>query len=590
MNAEAGKPCEVLDNATGVATDKTMNDATTETGAAAAPDAQTAIDAATDDHPRPPLPSTHTPPAAIKPRYQTYLPPLVITLAFLAVMLYAARLHPYGTYTAETDFYQYYAPDADRLMRGEFPQDTYRGPGYALTLGLLTKITGDYFLSGKLISLVSAALLGWFAFLLFAHLFGAVVGVGAQLLALVGTQFSSFAVTATTDVFFVMLCVAAMAVFVSDRLAPPKRLAWAAALASFAYLTRYNGVFLVATFVAGILLLNVFESDWQARWRQLALFFGVFFLVASPWLIANTVQQGSPFYNTNHLNIATEFYPDLAGGSVFQEGTRGLSERFRSLGEVLRHDPQRIVAKYPLNLRDSVTRSIKTDLVYPWVGWLAVVGLALALLTMMNRGERRHRKALALVLLSGALYLLLVALTHWETRYYFYLMTLYSGLAAYALARPVRWLRARGWLKPRAALVAAILVPVTLFGVLWYNSFAASKTAIEKFLSTHPTEILAASEFIKTQGVERPRVVARKPHLAYFNGGEWLFIPQVKSLDEFKAWLQENPVDYVAFGIRERQARPELKSLADWQNAPVWLEPVWTSDAPPLVLYKPKLQ
>jgi len=35
-------------------------------------------------------------------------------------MHFAARLHPYGTYTAETDFYQYYAPDSERLAQGVF--------------------------------------------------------------------------------------------------------------------------------------------------------------------------------------------------------------------------------------------------------------------------------------------------------------------------------------------------------------------------------------------------------------------------------------------------------------------------------------
>lgn len=520
--------------------------------------------------------------------YRKLLLPLVISLVFFAVMFYAARLHPYGTYTAETDFYQYYAPDAERLMRGEFPTDTYRGPGYPLTLGLLTKVTGDYFTSAKLISVFSAALAGWLVFLLFAKLFGYWAGVGAQLLALVGTQFSSFAVTATTDVFFLMLSLAAVVVFLSDSIAVKWRLILSAAITSFAYLTRYNGVFLIATFAVGIVLLNLFGVSRRERLKYCGVFLGVFILVTSPWLITNYRHQGSPFYNTNHLNIATEFYPDLAGGSVFQEGTRGLSERFRSLAEVLSYDPRRIAAKYPVNLREALSKSVKTDLVYPWVGWLAVAGFVLALIGLRKRDVRS--KGVALLLISGVLYLLLVALTHWETRYYFYIMALYSGLAAYALVCPLEWLKAKGWLRRSAAFAASMIILLGIFVVLWYNSFAASKTTLQKFLATHPTEIPVASEFIKNEGIQNPRVVARKPHLSYFSGGEWVFIPQVKSLDEFKTWLEENPVDYVAFGIRELQARRELSALKDPSQAPAWLQPVWTSDNPPFVLYKPKVE
>src|SRR5438105_3681867 len=73
--------------------------------------------------------SIRNPQSAIRNRMLRLLLPAIICLVFLVLILYAAKQHPYGTYTVETDFYQYYAPDAGRLAQGEFPQDTYRGPG-----------------------------------------------------------------------------------------------------------------------------------------------------------------------------------------------------------------------------------------------------------------------------------------------------------------------------------------------------------------------------------------------------------------------------------------------------------------------------
>jgi len=83
----------------------------------------------------------------------------------------------------------------------------------------VTKLTKDVFLSGKLISAVSAALIGFLTFLLFEKLFGYRVGICAEILVFVSPQFSSYAITATTDIFFLMLCLAALVIFLSDWLA-----------------------------------------------------------------------------------------------------------------------------------------------------------------------------------------------------------------------------------------------------------------------------------------------------------------------------------------------------------------------------------
>ncbi len=526
--------------------------------------------------------------------------PYLISLMFFLVLVYAARQHPYGTYTTETDFYQFYAPDAEHLANGQFPENTYNGPGYPLALALVTIFTDDVFLSGKIVSILSATLVVLLTFLLFEKIFGYGVGLGAQLLVAASTQFPAFAITTTTDIFFLLLCVASLWIFVSDALAVRWRIIFTAALTGYAYLTRYNGLFLLATFLLGIVALNFLATTRRNRLRNSAIFTGVFFLTIAPWLMANYQHHGSPFYNTNYLNIATEFYPELANNSVFQEGTRGLSEKFHSLGEVLRYDPKRMLAHYPENLFEALSNSIRLDLVDDWLGWFAVIGLVIALI------ERRS-KAVFLVLLSGVVYFLIVALTHWESRYYFYVMVLYAGLAAYAAIRPFQFLRERwGRANPgdnlaalaspqphsqrRLLSVATRLASVILLGVIWYNAYAASKKTVNTFLASHPTEIPAASEFIKSDGIAHPRIVARKPHLAFFTRGEWIFFPTVKSLDELKAWLMENPVDYVAFGIREVQARPELKVLQDKSQAPAWLAPVWFDDARKFVLYKPLIE
>jgi hypothetical protein len=526
-------------------------------------------------------PARNNPQSAIR-NLQSVLP-LLICLAHFCLLAYLAKQHPFGTYSTETDFYHYFAPDAERLASGQFPANTYQGPGYPAVLALLAKVVGksdDLFRAGKWLSVVCAVLVGGLAFVLFARLWGYWVGVGAQLLVAVSGEFPQFSISATTDVFFLLLCLATLVVFTSQWLAVRWRIVLAAALAALSYLTRYNGLFLVAACLAGLLVFNLFELTWRARLHQAALFIGVFVLVALPWFYYNAKYHGSPLYNTNYLNLATEFYPELVKGKVNQDGTRALEDRFRSFGDVLRHDPARLLTRYPANLWESLRNIVKTTLLNQWVAWVALGGLLLALL------ERRSKDARVL-LLAGAFYLLLMALNHWETRYYFFVMVLSAGLAVYFVVRLFELARARGWL----GHAAFALIPVLLIGWLFTASLAESRKDVQEFLESHPAEVIAVRDYLQSVGEcnsqAHKRIVARKPHVAYLCRGEWLFFPQVKSLDELRAWLASNPADYLLVSQRELKERKELKQLGEPGKAPAWLQPVWSQSKPLAVLYRP---
>jgi 4-amino-4-deoxy-L-arabinose transferase-like glycosyltransferase len=519
----------------------------------------------------------NNPQSAIRNPHSIWLP-LLLCLVYFLTLAYLARAHTFGTYGTETDFYHFFAPDAERLAAGQFPENPYQGPGYPALLALVTRLTGDIFVAGKWISIISAALVVGLIFLLFARLFGYWVGVGAQLIALVSGEFPQFAISATTDVFFLLLCLATLLVFVSERAAVPWRVALTAVLAALAYLTRYNGLFLVAACLLGIVWLNYFNRGWRDRSKLAALFLAVFFITASPWLYANYRHRGSPFYNTNYLNMATLFYGNLVGGRTNQDGTRRLEDVFHSFGDVLRYDPRRVITHYPVNLSQSLRNSIWTSLVSPWVGWLAAVGLALALI------ERRS-KAVSLVIIAGAIYLLLMGLNHWEARYYFFIMAIYAGLSVYAAFRLLELVRARGLLKHQAFALA----PIAFVAVMWWTSFAFARNNVRKFLADHPTEVLAACGYLKSANVQGTRIVARKPHLPYICRQQWVFIPQTKSLDELRAWLEDNPVDYINISQVEISRRRELAVLKDPKNAPAWLKPVWVSADPFCILYAPQL-
>ncbi len=505
--------------------------------------------------------------------------PLIVCLAHFLVLAYLASRHPFGTYATETDFYHLYAPDAERIVSGQFPENKFQGPGYPAVLALIAKLTGksdDLFTAGKWFSVVCAVVCGWLIFVLFSRVFNPWVGLGAQAVAVVSGEFPQYSIQATTDVFFLLICLATLVVFLGERLPVRWRVILAAGLAGAAYVVRYNGLFLLVTCLIGILLLNLFEQRLRERLIACACFIAMFLAAASPWLYANWKHRGSPFYNANYLNIATEFYPELVGGEVNQDGTRALENRFHSFGDVLRHDPKRLLARYPANLWESLWLSVNGELVHAWVGWMAWLGVALALI------ERRSKHVM-LLLVAGVLYLLLMALNHWETRYYFFLMVLYAGFAVYAIWQTFALARSSGWLRHPALA----LVPIALAALMFTLSLTKGQSNVRQFLDSHPVEILAARDYFQSANVHGQRIVARKPHLPYLTHNEWVFFPPVKSLDELRAWLDENRVDYVAISKREIKERKKLAPLGEPKNAPDWLQAVWVNDDPMFVLYKP---
>lgn len=504
--------------------------------------------------------------------------PVLLCLAYFVTLVCIARAHPFGTYATETDFYHYYAPDAERVAAGRFPENPFQGPGYPALLALTAKLTGDLFIAGKWISIISATLVVWLTYWLFARLFDYRIGLGAALLVMVGGEFPQFAISATTDMFSLPLVLAALALFLSGRFSVRGRVALTGLVTGLAWVTRYNSVFLIAVFLCGIVALNLFDVAWRERVILSALLLVVFFVTVSPWLYVNWQHRGSPFYNTNYLNIATVFYGDLVGGKTNQDGTRELAKYFHSFGEVFFYNPQRIITYYPVNLWESLKLTITTDLVSQLTGWFALAGFLLAAI------ERRS-KAVLLLLLAGALYFLLMGLNHWETRYYFFIQALYAGLAVYAAFRLLELARKRGWL----AHPAFALVPVMLVLAMWVSSFSIARASTGEFLASHPYEVIGARDYIL--GTNAPphslKIVSRKPHLAYLSRQEWVFIPKVKSLDELRAWAANNQFDYLAISSREFKERKELKPLGDPKTAPAWLRAVWMNKKPLYILYQP---
>ncbi|HYI13616.1 MAG TPA: glycosyltransferase family 39 protein [Thermoanaerobaculia bacterium] len=500
--------------------------------------------------------------------------PFLIGVAVLAAFAYLAQSHPFGTYGTETDFYLYYAPDAARLAQGEFPQSTYHGPGYALLLAGVGALTGILFVAAKWISVVAATAVVLLTFLLFSRLFSYWEGIGAALLVAVIGRLPQYAISATTDVVFLAFSLAALVVLVSRREAAP-RIAASAAFAAFAYLTRYNALSLIVAILIAIVILDLFDRPLRTRLLLAGAFLLVFITVTSPWLIANARHRGSPFFNTNYLNIGKTLHPDVAAGYSGDDGLLRASRVFHSLGDVIARDPAQAASQYAKNLLMHIRGSFSPAVAGPVVPWLGLLGVAIAL-------ARTRTKPLLLLLTAAVLHYLIVGLVHWEARFHFFIAVLLSGFAAHVLFAIFEALRERKLLGRDLARVAAVLA----FAAVWLLTLAGAIPYVRRMLATHPTEVLAACDSIERQGLRGARITARKPHLPYLCRMDWVLFPQVTSLGELQQALDANRIDLVFFAAPEAASRRALAPLLDPRRAPAWLQPIWASNDPPAVLYR----
>jgi hypothetical protein len=494
---------------------------------------------------------------------------IALVVAYVVVMAWVAQQRVVGDYLKETDFYHLYAPDADRIASGHPPENTFNtGPAYPLFLALVFPVTGDHFAAGKLISLTAASVTALAAFRLFRGLFGAAAGCLGLLFLLTSADFARFSVQATTDMPFLAVAVSAM-LAISRGVAGGGSWIWAVAggLSGLGYLVRYNGLFLVPTGIFGLLTSGRRRASLL---RAAALYLLSLLVVVSPWLVLSARLHGTPFFNRTYLMMAIAAY----GLRRNLDGVYDAAERFRSVGEVVRYDPGRFVAQYVRNLSSTLANTLAVPLAVLPMGVLAVAGT----IGVATRRERRRARP---YLVSLALFLLVVALVHWESRYVLYLGVGCAGLAAQAVVRLAEEARRRWGLTFRQAqvvlglLALAVLVP----------ALVRTPLRVSEMLRRQPVELLAAAEKLRNLAGPGTRIMGRKPHLAYLSRGEWVFLPDVDSIEALREALCRRPAAYLVYDDAARKLRRGLAPLGDPSTSVPWLTPVHVNPTAPLIVY-----
>ena len=481
-----------------------------------------------------------------------------------------------GGYGVETDALGGYLPETQNLLNGKFtPLDGFKGPGYHLAVAAVGLFVRDLFWAAKIIALVAAGAVLVLLFRLASRHLGRAVGWVAVLIVATNAQFVLYTIQVGTDMYFLALAVGT-AVFLLER-----RTAWralfAGALAGLAYLTRYNGLFLVVGGL-GIMLLADRESvGLRARLLRTGAFFAAVCAAILPWSLFTWSRGVGFFYNQNHLNIAYELYGrDVVSWDQFWAY---FSPAFTSFGDVLGANPGRFAKMVLANSAEHLWLDWRLVLVAGEGRWVVPVAIlwGLTLGVGLVLVLRRYRwSAWPSVFLGLLAYGVLVPVFYGE-RFSLPMVPVYAVLVAAAVVWMAREVR-----QPYVVRFA----PAAAFVVFLWAGGRATFSAVEGLLANSPQDVELIAQTIDHTLPKGERILARKPHIAYFLGLQFVRMPMLNSLDELPEIARSTHARYLFVSGIEAALRRPLIPLLDQRNAPPFLKPIAATSGQPAVLYE----
>lgn len=495
--------------------------------------------------------------------------PSVCAAAFaLAALFVHLRFFPIGDIGVESDFYQSLARAAQELWDGglSIASYPYKGPFYSFALAFVHLFGGDWYTSGVVLSLICSAAGIVILYRLLLRLFDRRLAVTATVAASLIPSVFMNAHKASTDQLFLFLCLLAISMLLVERWRP-RAFIGAGIVSGLAFLTRYNGAYLVMA--AAVVALLVDPWGWSRRRRitALAIYVAVFLLVCAPWFALNWVETGRVLETENLRNVTEEFYGGARQSDIPEGG-------FASIGSIVAHDPAYFAGHYLLNIPRHLWYDAERSLGFR-MGIPAALGLLLLLLAPPTRRQWAFYS-------FGIVYFLSMCIVFRLPRFVLPLAPAYAALGLSFLVGPVGARRSRlgravgdrffSWVALPArsgSAVAKRTVAVVIAGTFVLQILGIVESE-RWFIARVPTYVLPAAGSLRvhaeqhSDNVAQEVVLARKPHIAYYAGMRYERYPlHLEGDRELLTFAVERNVDYIVYSRIERMYYEDSAWLAD---------------------------
>jgi hypothetical protein len=497
--------------------------------------------------------------------------PMVYATFFALIALGVhVKFFPIGGIGVESDFYESLAGAAQELWEGNFSVASYpyKGPFYSFPLALVHFFGGDWYTNGVALSLLSAAAGLIVLYRLLLRVFNRWLAVTATISVSLMADFFVHAHKACTDLLFFLLCFSAISLLLI------RRWRWvvfvgAGIFSAFAFLTRYNGAYLLVG--AAVVLLFVNPWGWPRRRRLIA--FGTillaFALVCAPWFVLSRAETGRVLATENLRNVTDEFYGGARKGDIPEGG-------FTSVSSLIAHDPVHFATHSLLNIPRHLWFDIEHSL-----GLRTAIPMVLGLLLLTLVPPTRKQMGFYTF---GIVYFLSMCVVFRLPRFVLPVAPTYIAVAFAFLVGPHGERRSRlgrafgdrlfaglTRLTSRDSTAVRRTVPVVVAGILLLQVLGIVENE-RWYLKRLPLYILPAAQFLvehaeRAGHVDQQTVLARKPHIAYYSGMEYQRYPvPVTGSREFVTFAVEQNVDYIVYGLVEQMHYDDTEWLVGVEN------------------------
>lgn len=492
---------------------------------------------------------------------------------FLIVMCVVSyTFHKIGDYGVETDFYQSYVPAGRAFLHGNIMIDGFRGPGYQIVLALFGFIFGDFFNAGIFICILSASAFIYFTFETLKRIFSLRVSALVVLLMVLNSVFIQYTYSAGTDMFFAALLSITFYLLFKDETLSYKNLIIASIIAGYAYLTRYNGVFILG-FLVIILFVNYWQLDWKKRIKSSLTFLVVFFATITPWGIYCLKEKGNFFYNENFRNVAYELYGK--GKIGWDQFWYGSSNQFTSLSGVILKDPILFLKHSVENIYTHFVGDMNSLLGW-YVGVFVILGIIFLVYNFRRENIRSRKNG---YFIMNIFFFLILLLVFYSERFSIFLIPFYLVIAVTGLIGENKSLN-KMISKQFVNFVVLILVIISAVTMYGFNSSQ---------IGSGPKEILLLKRWYFDNVPAKERggtVTARKPQIGYYLDMNFHVIPLANNYEQFLEKLRNEKDNYLYYSLIEAQTRPRFQFLLNPRGNHPGLKTVVYIQNPPAVLYK----
>ena len=480
-------------------------------------------------------------------RISPWLPWAIALIYFILMGFLTFRYHRVGGFGVETDFYAELAHQTQKLLNGQFSLLYYgnKGPVYSLILAGVYLFVHEYFYAGLLINLISSFVFLIVLYYLVKNVFNKITSLIVTFAVIFNYTFQSYTYQAGSDMPFMAMCV--LSIYFLFRSPKTSNLVFSAIFGLLAFLTRYNGAFIV---IGSILYLAVIGDSLSNRIKRIGLWVAVFIVVGLPWFIPNYIARGNPIYNYNYYNIMIEFYGIGQEGFSIESWYKNLPEKFTGFGDVIFYDPAYFIKHLAVNVVKHFWLDIQR-LIDLRLGIFVILG---SIMLFFVKPDRRK-----LVYFSfGIFYFLILTLVFYNERFSMYLVSVYIPMAVWPFTE-------KKILAPLKKLsIIPVLVIVILIATYGYTS---TKKVIHEIIN--PPAILAEfKEMGKALDSIEPNksqnIIARKPHVAHYAGLNPIMFPEdATTVEKLVNYCSENGIRYVLYSAVEYNMRPRMRMLFD---------------------------